>query len=126
MHADPFYIYFATMHWQPMLNGYSGFIPGSYVEMARRMEKSFPDDRTVAELRRRGVRAIIVHRDLYPQTERAEFGRVIQALAFRTDVEFVASWKDHIGEARAYLLPPAPASALTSGPSAAAGPPRAF
>ncbi len=25
------------------------------------------------------------------------------------DVDFVASWKDHIGEARAYLLPPVPA-----------------
>jgi hypothetical protein len=126
LHPDPLYMYFQTMHWQPMLNGYSGFRPASYIEMAARMERSFPDDRTVDELRRRGVRAIIVHRNLYPDTQLTDYTRIIQALAFRTDVEFVATWKDHVGEARAYLLPAAPASTLTSGPSGAAGPPRAF
>jgi len=117
LHPDPFYMYFSTMHWQPMLNGYSGYQPASYIEMVKRFEKSFPDDRTIEELRRRGVRAIIVHKALYQDDpKREEYARTIQALAFRKDVEFVASWKDYEGEARAYLLPPAPppASTLTS------------
>jgi hypothetical protein len=116
LHPDPIYMYFSTMHWQPLLNGYSGYRPSSYIEMVARFEKSFPDDRTIEELRRRGVRAIIVHKDLYAETESTAYARTIQALAFRKDVEFVATWKDHVGEARAYLLPPAPppASALTS------------
>jgi hypothetical protein len=105
LHADPFYMYFSTMHWQPMLNGYSGFRPSSYIEMVARFEKSFPDDRTLDELRRRGVRAIIVHKDLFrDDPDHKAYARTIQALAFRTDVEFVATWRDHVGEARAYLL----------------------
>jgi hypothetical protein len=116
LHADPFYMYFSTMHWQPMLNGYSGFRPSSYIEMVARFEKSFPDDRTMDELRRRGVRTIIVHKELFrDDPDHKAYARTIQALAFRTDVEFVATWRDHVGEARAYMLPAAPpSSALTS------------
>jgi hypothetical protein len=117
LHPDPLYMYFSTMHWQPMLNGYSGYRPSSYIEMVARFEKSFPDDRTIEELRRRGVRAIIVHKNLYPDDrDRQAYARTIEALAFRKDVEFVATWRDHIGEARAYLLPPSPppAGTLTS------------
>jgi hypothetical protein len=117
MHPDPIYMYFATMHWQPMLNGYSGFRPSTYVDMTARFEASFPDDKTMDELRRRGVQAIIVHKELYAVP--ADYTETIQALAFRPDIEFVAAWKDQVGEARAYVLPPVPPNpkpALTSHP----------
>jgi hypothetical protein len=112
MHPDPTYMYFSTMHWQPMVNGYSGFRPSAYVDLTARFEASFPDDKTMEELRRRGVRAIIVHKELYPVQR--DYAETIQALAFRSDVEFVARWKDHIGEARAYLVPLAPAGPVPS------------
>ncbi len=105
MDADPVYMYFSTMHWQPMLNGYSGFRPGSYIDMVGRME-NFPDDKTVDELRRRGVRVIILHKALYGDQE--DYNDNIKLLAFRKDVEFVAAWKDYLGEARAYILPSTP------------------
>jgi len=114
MDSDPVYMYFSTMHWQPMLNGYSGFRPSSYIDMVGRME-NFPDDKTVDELRRRGVRVIILHKALYPDQE--DYNDNIKLLAFRKDVEFVAAWKDYLGEARAYMLPwtpPPPEDATAS------------
>jgi hypothetical protein len=102
--ADPQYMYFSTMHWQPLINGYSGFRPPSYLEMTGRMD-NFPDDKTIDELRRRGVRAIILHKALYGlYGDQLDYMDNIKLLAFRKDVEFVAAWKDHLGEARAYLL----------------------
>jgi len=100
--TDPFYVYFSTMHWQPIVNGYSGFLPGPYLDLVDRLQK-FPDDRTMEELRRRGVRAVIVHKEMYQNQQ--DYARVAQALAFRNDIHFVASWRDIFGEARAYLVP---------------------
>ena len=57
---EPFYMYFSTMHWQPLLNGYSGHYPPSYIRLLESQRK-FPDDASIAELRERGVQAIIVH-----------------------------------------------------------------
>jgi hypothetical protein len=116
MDSDPIYMYFSTMHWQPLVNGYSGFRPSAYIDMAARFE-NFPDDKTMDELRRRGIRAMVVHQKLF--RDRADYIQIIQTLAFRRDVEFVAAWKDHLGDARAYLIPPAPPAspALTASPS---------
>jgi hypothetical protein len=101
---DPFYMYFSTMHWQPLMNGYSGFRTPFYLDFAERFHKSFPNDYTMQELRNRGVKAIIVHKEMYQ--DQKDYARVITGLAFRTDVHFVASWRDIFGEARAYLVPP--------------------
>ncbi len=50
----------ATTHWMPLVNGYSGFHPPSYVQRIFRMQQ-FPSEATVASLRRDNVRYIIVH-----------------------------------------------------------------
>ena len=57
---DPWYKDFSTMHWQPLLNGYSGHYPPSYIQLLESQRK-FPDDASIAVLRARGVKAIIVH-----------------------------------------------------------------
>ena len=58
--ADPAYSYLSTFHWQPIVNGYSGFYPASY--LARLDEVAgFPDERSLTRLRRDGVRYVVVH-----------------------------------------------------------------
>jgi hypothetical protein len=43
-----------------MLNGYSGFVPESYMEHARLLA-NFPDSRSIAALRSAGVTHVFVH-----------------------------------------------------------------
>jgi hypothetical protein len=54
------YLLHATAHWRPMLNGYSGFTPPSYVRHYELL-RSFPDPSTLAALRGEGVSHVVVH-----------------------------------------------------------------
>src|SRR5207237_6746446 len=38
---DPMYLYYSTWHWRPLLNGYSGYYPLSYVHLMDSVER-FP------------------------------------------------------------------------------------
>lgn len=96
---DPFYMYFSTMHWQPLLNGYSGHYPVSYVEMLK-TQRTFPDEASIAVLKARGVRAIIVHENGYLLPHM--YDDATKGLESRGDVRLMGIWKDHRGEARAY------------------------
>lgn len=48
------YMYFSLSHWAKTVNGYSGFIPQSYLDVAPTLW-AFPSDESLAVLRRRGV-----------------------------------------------------------------------
>jgi hypothetical protein len=54
------YMYFSTWHWTPMVNGYSGFAPRSYAELAVRTA-GFPGGNTVDYLQGRGVTHVTVN-----------------------------------------------------------------
>ena len=54
------YLLHSTYHWRPMLNGYSGLAPASFVEHAQALAR-FPDDRAIATLRALGVTHVFVH-----------------------------------------------------------------
>jgi hypothetical protein len=56
------YMLGSTLHFKPMLNGYSGFLPPSYVAHYAQLA-SFPSAESIAALRRIGVTHIFVHRD---------------------------------------------------------------
>jgi hypothetical protein len=77
--ADPAYAYMSTFHWQPIVNGYSGFFPASYVNRLSEVS-GFPDRRSIHRLREDGVRYIVVHlvRVAHPQhvlrSLRSDFG----------------------------------------------------
>jgi hypothetical protein len=58
------YMLSSTLHWKPMLNGYSGFLPAGYRAMAEAMGR-FPEPPTLDLLRRAGVTHIIVHRNRF-------------------------------------------------------------
>jgi hypothetical protein len=96
---DPIYEYFSTMHWQPLLNGYSGHYPVSYVEMLK-SQRTFPDEASIAVLKARGVKAIIVHANGYHLPHM--YDDATKGLESRSDVRLMGVWKDHRGEARAY------------------------
>jgi hypothetical protein len=73
---DATYMYYSTTHWWPILNGYSGFVPPSYLELLDRL-RGFPDAPSIAYLRHRGVHSLLVHERFYL---RGGFEQDIQAL----------------------------------------------
>jgi len=54
------YLLHATKHWRPMVNGYSGFVPSSFLDHARDLAH-FPDARAMTTLRALGVTHVFVH-----------------------------------------------------------------
>jgi hypothetical protein len=56
--------YQSTFHWRPIVNGYSGNAPRSYVDLIRNLDR-FPSPDGLAALRRAGVRYVVVHERWY-------------------------------------------------------------
>ena len=84
---DPLYMYEGTTHWQPMVNGYSGFFPQSYLDLMTRVETF--DDSSMAYLRERQVDYVILREHMYD----AEHLRVLLGqLSTRQDVAFVGGF----------------------------------
>ncbi|HJU76125.1 MAG TPA: hypothetical protein VJ717_20460 [Gemmatimonadaceae bacterium] len=81
--ADAEIAYMSTFHWKPVVNGYSGYFPRSYLQRLDRM-RDFPEDpRGFRQFAHDGVRYVIVHPDLY-QKDRGT--RVLEALAVRPEL----------------------------------------
>jgi hypothetical protein len=55
------YMLNSTRHWKPMINGYSGFYPMSYVRVAIAL-RTFPDYDALAVLHAQSVTHVVVHR----------------------------------------------------------------
>jgi hypothetical protein len=58
--GNTLYMYFSIWHWTPMVNGYSGFVPKSYIQLQRDL-LLFPAAEAVDALRRRGVTHVSVN-----------------------------------------------------------------
>jgi hypothetical protein len=56
--------YMSTFHWFPLLNGYSGIYPPSYLRRLGRM-RDFPGDASLRELHETGAKYVIVHERSY-------------------------------------------------------------
>jgi len=97
---DTRYLYFSTFHWHPIVNGNSGYFPASY-DILVQHEQDFPSDAAVAYLRARGVDYVAVHGAFYGAEG---YGRIVQALDARRDMELVkaAPWEG--SESRLYRL----------------------
>ena len=59
------YMLYSTSHWQPLVNGYSGFQPPRFYDNAQALE-GFPDERSFARLRSLGVTHLFVHSEQLP------------------------------------------------------------
>ncbi len=58
------YMLGSTVNWKPMLNGYSGFKPRSFLQHVEALHR-FPDDRSISYLRSVGVTHIVIDTDLF-------------------------------------------------------------
>lgn len=79
------YVLNSTAHWRPLMNGYSGYTPETYRNVAWTFWY-FPEEHAVQAMRQAGVTHVTVHT--------ARFGRdrerTLEALARRQDLELLA------------------------------------
>jgi hypothetical protein len=90
---DGLYMQASTFHWQPMLNGYSGFYPKSYIELIEEM-RQFPSDAAIDYLKSRNVDLIVLH-GAYLQP--GVLGEWATALSARRDLTPVAEFQESGG-----------------------------
>ena len=62
------YVYWSTVHWHPLANGYSGFVAPDYSSL-RRILNAFPDDLSRRALAARDVRYVVIHWARYSDTD---------------------------------------------------------
>jgi hypothetical protein len=63
----------------PLLNGYSGYFPPSYLRRLVRLA-DFPEGDSVPSLRREQVKYVIVHDDGYPGYHSGQRTRIVERL----------------------------------------------
>jgi|RhiMethySRZTD1v2_1073278.scaffolds.fasta_scaffold10273_8 hypothetical protein len=98
--SDPNYLYSSTFTWYPIVNGYSGYYPPSYLRR-RGALAGFPDARSIAHLMGEGVRYLVVHEAFYKVPSDA--GKVILTLQ-ELNLVPVARLHDGNGTAVVYEL----------------------
>jgi hypothetical protein len=98
--AEPLYTYMSTFHWNPLVNGYSGYAPASYHDRLEDVAR-FPDDRAIERLRRDGVGYVVVHVSLYRGAGAEE---IVSAVAARSELVQLGSFSDGQGDAVVYRL----------------------
>jgi hypothetical protein len=97
---DPYYSAWSISHWHPLLNGYSGYHPQDYLHTLARI-RTFPDDGSIARLRERDVRYVVVHETLY---EHEQYTRLMLQIAARPELKSWGRYKDPIGSADLFVL----------------------
>jgi hypothetical protein len=104
IYLEPVYMYFSTFHWHKLVNGYSGFSPPTYSKLLN-LIMTFPDDESVAELRRRGTDFVIVHGALF---EGPGYAETVTAIDQRTDFELMGTYPWEGKDTRLYRLRKSP------------------
>ena len=80
------YMVNSTRHWQPLLNGYSDYIPPDFRTLAVTLA-SFPSPESFAALKQRRTRYLVIHRDLYGlQTAAQVESRLTPYLPYLRDI----------------------------------------
>jgi hypothetical protein len=69
------YMYYSTLHWKPLVNGYSAHTPPAVEWLSQRCCWPAPDAETLARLRLWGVTHILIHRSELPLWQRQELER---------------------------------------------------
>ena len=98
--ADPAYSYLSTFHWQPIVNGYSGFYPASYLARLEAVA-DFPDERSIHRLRVDGVRYLVVHLREFEADRREE---VVNSLRHGVGLAELTRLSDGRGEAVVFAV----------------------
>jgi len=79
------YVLASTAHWQPLMNGYSGYTPASYQHYADSFWY-FPEERAIQAMKDAGVTHVVVHPGGFGRDAEA----VAKAVERRTDFELLA------------------------------------
>jgi hypothetical protein len=93
------YMLHSMLHWQPIVNGYSGIVPPRHEQRLFPLLASFPDPASLSELEALGVRYAVLHRELYGEAEWAAV--VAKAGQFPNRLRLEAETPD----GRLYFLP---------------------
>jgi hypothetical protein len=102
------YQFFQTAHWQPILDGYSGFRPPHHRELGLTLT-SFPDERSVALLRGLGVTWVLVHSEIMEAFQPGRAAALRKQLAQAPGIEHVQDF----GTDWMYRVVPAQLPAVT-------------
>jgi len=62
--ADIVAMYHATLHWKPLVNGYSGYIPAHYADLQRNCCYPLPDPEQLQRLRNWGVTHVLLRKNV--------------------------------------------------------------
>jgi hypothetical protein len=73
------YLYYSTVHWRPIVNGYGRAEPPGHARAASHM-MAFPGPNNARTMRELGVEYAVVHTDRYPAGTADEIIRVAQAI----------------------------------------------
>ena len=96
---DPLYAYMSTFHWKPLLNGYSGYYPRSYLEGLAVLAK-FPDRPALLRLRDYGVTHVVVHSAGYAD---ADLRDILAALT-ESGLAHLGRFDDGAGRAEVFRM----------------------
>jgi hypothetical protein len=99
---DPVYAFFSIAHWNPLVNGYSGYVSARYTDTLRRM-LTFPDDASIGHLRDLNVRYILVHESFY---KAAAFIDLMIQLGRRQELIPAGKYRDWVGNVQVFELKP--------------------
>jgi hypothetical protein len=101
---DARYTYMSTFHWKPLLNGYSGYHPPSYLRRLDHLQ-SFPDASSLEVLRRTGVKYVVVHLSSYESADTLSRHEPVNKLLFdlQTYPELVVLGRMHDGSGTAIV-----------------------
>jgi hypothetical protein len=94
------YAYLSTFCWFPLVNGYSGFFPASYLERLDRL-RHFPDERSLRQIRADGVTYVIVHASGYSDIELSQITARLRALGMAE----LGTYSDGVAPATLFRAP---------------------
>jgi len=97
---EPRYEYMSTFHHMPIINGYSGYYPDSYLARLYRL-RGMPDGAALQTLVAENVRYVIVHRGLY---RKGTADQVYWALKGHSRFREVGHFDDGLGGADVFAV----------------------
>lgn len=112
--------YLSIYHWTPLVNGYSGYAPRSYVRTLDAM-RTFPSAGAVTRLRELGVELVVVHERLYAPEA---FAALVDAMLGSGAFEAPQTFPDAVDPALVFRLKAATgatAAVRRAAPSASRG-----
>ncbi len=65
--------YFSTIHFRKSVNGYSGFSPYPWQDMTYRLAQTFPDEKSIREIKKIGVSYLVIHKNEYDAISKKGF-----------------------------------------------------